>query len=115
MYALNRVKVGRFEISDAISIEELEAVKGNAEEKIIKVEDIFRDVPEVIFDEKRLGLFLNGVKLRISERSGVCRVYDKEMNFIRFGDCRKWRDKKRCCLGCHWGRRFLTFLLKDKK
>ena len=47
MKELNRTKVGRFEIQNSITIEELEKSKLNIEEKIITMQELFKEYPRV--------------------------------------------------------------------
>lgn len=55
------------------------------EKHLISVESILKDKGKVILDDKKLELFLNGVKLKCSLDDGIYRVYSKNKAFI--GTC----------------------------
>ena len=63
MSNLNRLKVGNFNISDAISVEELEN-NLKLSKNIITIEKFFENNGEIYLEsDRKLNLFLNGVKL----------------------------------------------------
>ena len=89
MKELNRTKVGIFDIKDSIKIGELEQNKENIEflkQHIISVEDLFiklyGEENKVTLNEKKLGHFLNGVRLTFDLPDGEYRVYSEEGAFI---------------------------------
>lgn len=84
MIGLNRIQVGEFNIKQAISIEELENNKEIIKDKIITVEELFRNLDKIELDKRKLELFLNGVQLSDSNIDGIYRIYSKE-NFIGIG------------------------------
>ena len=94
MYELLRTKVDKFELKDAISFEELEENKDNFEKYLIKAEDIFDNFGKINLSEKRLELFLNGVKLRGFEnfKEGVYKIFG-ENKFIGLRNYTKWTFK----------------------
>ena len=79
MKELKRTQVGEFKIDDAITIEELEQ-----KQTCITIEDYFRQNENINLNEKKLQLFLNGVKLTWPLSDGVYKIYSNE-NFIGIG------------------------------
>ena len=79
MKELNRTQVGEFKIEDAITIEELER-----KQTCITIEDYFRQNKNINLNEKKLQLFLNGVKLTWLLPDGVYKIYNNE-HFIGIG------------------------------
>lgn len=72
MYSLNRIKVGSFDITNSISIEEIENKRNDLEklkDKIIQVEEIFKDKPKFILNSRKMQLFLNGVNLKVDKEN----------------------------------------------
>ena len=82
MKELQRTSVNEFNIENSISLEELEDI--NVEEKIISIEEIFKDKPNINLNNRKLELFLNGVQLTHDLNDGVYRVYNSN-NFIGLG------------------------------
>jgi len=75
MKELNRTKVGRFNINEAITIEELENNKEKAERKIIQMEEFFKDLPSINLDSKQLDKFLNGMLINDANKDGIYNIY----------------------------------------
>lgn len=78
MKELNRTKVGKFKIEDAITIEELESQKDNSDfvnSKIITLEKLFENYEKIELTEKELAKFLNGVKIDVKNSDGIYNVY----------------------------------------
>ena len=101
MKELNRTKVGIFDIRNSIKIEELEDNKDNEtylKEHIISIEDLFielyGDENKVMLSERKIELFLNGVKLTQALADGLYRIYDEKGTFIGIGSV-KDRSLKR--------------------
>ena len=91
MKELKRTVVGKFNIEDSINVEELEANKENEEfikKHFITIEDFFesQNKTKIILDNKRLGHFLNGVKLTYNLDDGLYRIYNEENKFIGVGN-----------------------------
>ena len=88
MYGLNRIGVGEFNIKDSISIEELEKNSSMEIEiiknKIINIQDIFKEKKSINLNERKLQLFLNGVNITQNFQDGVYKIY-KEDKFIGTG------------------------------
>ena len=85
MKELKRTQVGKFNIDNSITIEDLEKNKDNINDKIISIEKLFEDKKKIILDIRKLKLFLNGVKLTQNYQDGVYRIYDTSNNFIGIG------------------------------
>lgn len=85
MSSLQRTRVGRFKIKDAITIDELEKNEQNNEflnKKLISIEDIFIDKEVINLDDTKS--FLNGVKIKIKKEDGIYRIYNNN-NFMGTG------------------------------
>ena len=87
MSGLERLQVGEFKIENAIKIDESTA-KEYIEEHIIGIEELFEKNPKIEINQKKLLLFLNGVKLSIESEDGVYRIYS-ENKFIGLGTVNK--------------------------
>lgn len=105
MKELNRTKVGIFDIKDSISVEELEDNKNDEiyiKERIISIEELFVRLYGndniVKLNDKKLELFLNGVKLTYELAEGLYRIYDSENNFIGIGSIQNNLLKREICL-----------------
>lgn len=87
MKELQRLQVGEFYLEDTITIAQLEENYNNKkfiEEHFISVENMFENVEEIILDDKKLSLLLNGVKLSYDKKDGIYRIYNKK-EFIGIG------------------------------
>ncbi len=85
MKELNRIKVGKFDINQAITVEELENNISNQDfisEHFISIENAFTEKLSIIIAENRLKHFLNGVKLSFNIEDGLYKIYDEKNNFI---------------------------------
>ena len=78
MKELNRTKVGRFNIEDSITLEELEESKENVKEKIITMQELFNNYQSINLDERQLEKFLNGMLLKIEKEDGIYNIYSKK-------------------------------------
>ena len=103
MKELNRTKVGIFEIENSITIEELENNKGNEsylKEHVVSIEDIFiklyGDENKLILNDRKIQLFLNGVKLTQTLKDGLYRIYDVKGRFIGIGSIKDRLLKREC-------------------
>ena len=81
MTKLKRTKVGDFKIEDSVSIEEFEK---NPTKYIIPLEEIFKENESISLTDKKLELFLNGVKLKENKPDGVYKIYNNNL-FIGTG------------------------------
>lgn len=88
MKALKRIQVGNFDIEDSVTIEELEKNKNNInyiKNKIISIEDLFNHSNSITLNNKKLQLFLNGVKLTQNYDNGIYKIYSENKKFIGIG------------------------------
>ncbi len=92
MKELNRTKVGRFSLQDALTIEELEENKEQVQEKVITMQQLFQDYPKITLKENQLQKFLNGVLVSVELEDGIYNVYEK--NYIGLGIVNKRRLKR---------------------
>lgn len=83
MKELKRTRVGEFEIEDAIKIQELENNEMK-QSKFITLERYFENNEEILLDDEKLRLFLNGVKLTNNRKNGIYKIYNKN-RFIGIG------------------------------
>ena len=82
MKELERIKVDQFDISDSINLDDLENV--NVMNKIISIEEVFKDKQKIDLDNRKRELFLNGVQLTFEKEDNVYKVYNKD-KFIGIG------------------------------
>lgn len=85
MSSLQRTRVGRFKLEDAITIDELEKNEQNNEflnKNLISIEAIFIDKEVINLDDTKS--FLNGVKIKIKKEDGIYRIYNNN-NFMGTG------------------------------
>lgn len=82
MKDLKRIEVGEFKINQAISIEDL--TEEVVEEKIVKIEDLFKDLENIELNKRKLKLFLNGVQLTVDRKDGIYKIYSENI-FIGIG------------------------------
>lgn len=55
---------------------------------------MFKDYEKINLDSKRIGHFLNGVKLTVNLKNDIYRIYDSENNFIGLGEVKENRLKR---------------------
>ena len=87
MKDLNRLKVGKFDIKDAVTIDDIKENANNKEfieKSLISIEDIFENKQSIILDNKQLNLFLNGVSLTYKLKSDIYKIYS-DSRFIGIG------------------------------
>ena len=82
MKELQRTRVGTFTIDQSILLEDLN--EENVEEHIITAENLFKDLKNIDLNEKKLQLFLNGVKLSFNLKDGIYKIYSNQQ-FIGIG------------------------------
>lgn len=91
MKELKRNIVGEFNIKDSIKIEDLEKNKNNMnflKEHFIDIETFFikyKKSKKIVLDDKRLKMFLNGVKLNKNMKNGDYTIYNEKNEFIGIG------------------------------
>ena len=82
MKALQRTRVGNFTIEQSILVEDLN--DKTIEKHMITLEDLFKNLESIELNEKKLQLFLNGVKLNSELKDGIYKIYSKKQ-FIGIG------------------------------
>lgn len=88
MESLRRIQVGDFKIEESSKIQELEENKEDTkylESKMISVEEIFKNKEKIKLDDRKMQLFLNGVKITQNQENDIYRIYDKNEKFIGIG------------------------------
>ena len=93
MIELQRVQVGEFNISNSVTLEQIQNNPNELEKYLITIEDIFKDKVNINLDNKKLQLFLNGVQLNFNKEEGVYKIYNAN-KFIGIG-CIKNNKLKR--------------------
>ena len=83
MKELKRIQVGEFNIKDSITIEELENQE-IVSNKFITIEKYFSSYENIVLNERKFQLFLNGVQLTYELKDGIYKIY-KENGFIGIG------------------------------
>lgn len=90
MKELERMQVGNFKLEDTITIEELQKYYDQnkldelQEKSIITIEKFFSNNLAIELNDKKLELFLNGVKLTGNYPDGIYKIYNDE-KFIGTG------------------------------
>ena len=88
MSNLRRIKVGRFSLKDSISLEDLEKNIDNVEylnKYVIQMENLFEKKQNIHLDNRKLELFLNGVKLTYHLKNDLYKIYNSNNMFIGIG------------------------------
>lgn len=88
MKELNRIKVGEFTLEQAISIEEIENNKNDADfwnTHIITIPKFFEHTPSLILPESKLTLFLNGVQLTQNKPDGIYQIQTSQGKWVGIG------------------------------
>lgn len=86
MKELTRLKVDRFDISDALTLQELENKETeDILKNIITIEKLFSDKERILLLERQENLFLNGVNLKFSNPDGIYRIYNAKKEYIGLG------------------------------
>ena len=93
MNELIRIKVGEFDIKDTISIEKIKNNENILQEKLISIEDFFKNKTKIELTDKELELFLNGVKLNKNYEDEIYRVYNNN-KFIGLGSIENKKIKR---------------------
>ena len=83
MKELKRIQVGEFNIKDSITIEELENQE-IVSNKFITIEKYFSNYENIVLNERKFQLFLNGLQLTYELKDGIYKIY-KENEFIGIG------------------------------
>ena len=88
MKSLKRIQVGDFKIEDSITINQLEEnIQDNnfIKSKFISIEKLFNEKASVKLDNKKMKLFLNGVRLTQTLNDGIYRIYNENNVFVGIG------------------------------
>lgn len=93
MKELQRIKVGEFNINQAINIKDIKNNISLLEEMIISIENFLVTNGKIELSDKELHLFLNGVKLTKSNSSDLYRIYNNN-HFIGLGTVENNRLKR---------------------
>lgn len=95
MKELNRISVGEFNIKDSITVDKLEEqIKSKEFSSIIKIEELFVQIPKIELAENNIKKYLNGVKIDIKcNNNGPCKVY-LEGKFIGIGNIMNGKLKR---------------------
>ena len=85
MKELKRIKVGEFDLKDSMTIEEIEKNINNKEflkNKIISIEQYFKNNPSLELQENKIKLLLNGVQLEYNLEDNLYKIYNTQKEFI---------------------------------
>lgn len=83
MKKLIRTKIDKFCIDESVLISDLEKEE-NKEKYIIGIDKLFQENDEIILNDRKKELFLNGVKLTFDMPDGVYRIYNNKQ-FLGLG------------------------------
>ena len=101
MKELNRIKVGKFDIVDSITVEELEENITNENfinKHFISIEKTFYEKDSITVADNRLKHLINGVKLSFHLKDNLYRIYDEKNNFIGIGSVKNYLLKREIIL-----------------
>ena len=101
--SLQRTMSSGYKIEDCITLEDVQRRMDNGEiESVIKpVDTVFMQYDELVLNDKKAKLFLNGVKMRASQfdtshiNTENVRVYSKNREFLGLASLDKKEDKLR--------------------
>ena len=74
MLSLNRVKVDKFTIEESFTLEDIESGKY----KLLQMEELFKELPKINLNKRKLELYLNGVNLSFELEDGVYNIYSND-------------------------------------
>ena len=83
MPLLIRTKAGIFDISDSISLKEIDEMTDLAK-VVVPLNDVI-DLPIIFLDELKSKKFCNGLRLTVDEKDGLYKVLDSEKNLLAIG------------------------------
>lgn len=84
MKELTRTSVNEFKLGNAVTIDEVKENSLIVNEKVINIETIFKDKPELKLNDRKKELFLNGVRLTFEKPNDIYRIYNNN-EFIGLG------------------------------
>ena len=93
MKELKRIQVGEFNIKKAYTLNELKNSNEPIEEKLISIEELFKDKENIKLNNEKLQLFLNGVKLKEKKEEDIYKIYCDNI-FIGLGTVKEERLKR---------------------
>lgn len=85
MSSLNRTKSGRFTLTEAISLEEVERRTKEGDLSFLQpVDSVFEDLPALYLSDRKAQLMCNGVQVRTPgiQEGTLYRVYDEKGRFL---------------------------------
>ena len=89
MSSLKRTVVGKFDLNQSVTFEELENGKLNSEfidKYFIQMEEIFKnEYKKINLNKRKQELFLNGVMLTFDLEDGLYNIYDFENKYLGLG------------------------------
>ena len=89
MKELERIEVGKFNIKDAIKINELKENKNNMDyinNHFMNFEKVLEDKPIIVLKTNEIEKIINGVKIRENYAEGIYRLKDERGTFIGTGE-----------------------------
>lgn len=92
MKSLKRIQVGEFEIENSVKIDELEQNINNEEyinSKIISIEKLFCEKSSIKLNNRKLQLFLNGVRITQEYDDDIYKIYNENNEFVGIGTIEK--------------------------
>ncbi len=95
MSFLLRLRAGMFNISEALTLEEIEAhaQSNSLNDRLISVKEVFGNYPKIELDDTQLKRFLNGVHIESSfKQVAVIAVYSQKDDFIGLGEVIKTQE-----------------------
>ena len=85
MQSLCRTKVNEFSVEDAIDLDKIKQEDNkNIINKLISIEEMFKNKNTINLDNRKTELFLNGVKLTFKLKDDIYRVYNNN-SFLGLG------------------------------
>ena len=92
MKSLKRIQVGEFKIENSVKIDELEQNINNEEfinSKIISIEKLFCEKSSIKLNNRKLQLFLNGVRITQEYDDDIYKIYKENNEFVGIGTIEK--------------------------
>lgn len=83
MEELQRTKINEFKIENSLLLDDINIQ--NVEQKLIKIEEIFKEKNSIELNDKKLELFLNGVKLTYDLPNDIYKIYNNNKCFVGIG------------------------------
>ena len=93
MKELERVKINNFNIENSITIDDIKNNLNDIENKLISIEEIFKDKNRIDLNNRKKELFLNGVMLTYELPSDIYRIYNNN-EFVGLGTINNYLLKR---------------------